>query len=325
MTDLYVLNWAAMQAVSALEARLRSDDEAVLIAEPRVEKFGVVDRVQWLGKHWVDIRTHQSIFRRINHWADFTRKIGEIVKKTGPIRRCYVGQLGVPMSHIAHACGASEVVVLDAGLVTLKVARQRHQRLGLRQRFASGIRAAIGVRGDQPGRVTFFSAYDLEVREPDHLQRHAYERLRAAAAGGAAVAETWFVGQNFVEGGMMTPERYEAVIAAGIASAQQGSSAVVYVAHPRETDERLAGLAQRFGFVIRRLGHPLEIELLQNRPKCIVGVCSSALHSAAVIGGDDVSVRAVRIDGSDVLRFRDTLNGLYEQLEAVGVQVVEAR
>jgi hypothetical protein len=87
----------------------------------------------------------------------------------------------------------------------------------------------------------------------------------------------------------------------------------------------LAVLAQRFGFVVRRLGHPLEIELLKKRPRSVVGVCSSALHSAAVIGGNDVSVRAVRIGNADVIRFQDALSGLYEQLEAVGVDVVEAR
>ncbi len=204
MTDLYVLNWAAMQAVSALEARLRSDDDAVLIAEPRVQEFGVVDRVSWGEKHWVDIRTREAGLARVIHWRRFAKKIAEIVEKAGPIRRCYVGQLGVPMSHIAQACGAAEVVVLDAGLVTLKVARQRHQRLGLRQRFVSLVRATIGIRGEQPKSVTFFTAYGLDVREPDRLRRHAYEQLRAAAAGGADVDETWFVGQNFVEGGSAT-------------------------------------------------------------------------------------------------------------------------
>jgi hypothetical protein len=47
------------------------------------------------------------------------------------------------------------------------------------------------------------------------------------------------------------------------------------------------------------------------------------LHSAAVIAGSTVAVRALRVRDRDVLRFNDGIAAVYDQLASVGVDIVE--
>ncbi|HEY1097327.1 MAG TPA: hypothetical protein VGF99_00305, partial [Myxococcota bacterium] len=218
------------------------------------------------------------------------------------------------------ATRAREVVVVDAGLLTPRIAASRRRATTLRERVAVGGRRLLGLHTAAPARVTFFTAYDLDVCAPDRVVRHRFEGLRAQRSGHADVDEAWFIGQNFVEGTMMSAERYEAFIAAAIA----GRDRVRYVAHPREEDARLEVLRRRFGVEVTRFVNPIEIELTERPwPKEIVGVSSAALHSAALIAGDAVAVRALRARDGDLLRFNAGMPDVYNQLASVGVKIVE--
>lgn len=320
--DLYVLNWAAMQAVSAVEARLAFPADAILIAEPQVHDLHAFDRVTWQRTHWVDIRTRDARLQRLVHWQKFRRAVDTALAGAGAIDRVFVGHLGAPMCHIINVSRAREVVVLDAGLLTPAIARarRRHRATSLRQVVAAGGRRLMGLRTRPPARVTFFSAYELDVTPPDLVIRHRFDHLRATQTSVSTNDEVWFIGQNFVEGGMMSAARYEAFIA----HAGSGLGRVRYVAHPRESAERLAILARRFDVDITRFESPLEIELLKRQwPRLIAGVSSAALHSAALIAGSAVAVRALRVRDADLLRFNDAMPAVYEQLASVGVDIIE--
>lgn len=320
--DLYVLNWAAMQAISAVEARLTFPGDAVLIAEPALRSMHVVDRVEWHRTHWIDIRTRDARLQRLAHWQRFRLAIDAALVGVGSIDRIFVGHLGAPMCHAINVSRAREVVVLDAGLLTPAVARARasHRVPNLRQTLAAGGRRLMGIRTRPPSCVTFFSAYHLDVRSPDKAVRHRFEHLRALSLRTSRSDEAWFIGQNFVEGEMMTAARYEAFIAEGIA----GLGRVRYFAHPRESEARLNQLARRFDIEVTRFSSPLEIEMLERAwPRTIVGVSSAALHSAALIAGNSVNVRALRAGERDLLRFNAGMADVYDQFASVGVDIIE--
>jgi len=322
--DLYVLNWTAMQAVSAVEARLTFPGEAVLIAEPRVRDLQAVDRVPWTRQHWLEIRIREAPLRRVLHWQRFRQSIAAIVDDIGPVERIFVGHLGAPMCHVVNVSGAREVIVLDAGLVTEKVAKARPSQLtpSLRTHAVRAARRLLGLQTQPPPRVTFFTSYHLKVDAPDRLMTHRFDQLRSSGVAASASPQTWFIGQNFVEGRLMSPERYEAFVAQAIA----GLDNVTYVAHPRESPERAEVLRRRFGFAVTRFDKPLEIEMLTRPwPQTIVGISSSALHSAALIAGSAIAVRALRLQESDLLKFVGGLPAAYEQLARVGVDIFEAQ
>lgn len=314
-----MINWAAMQAVSALEARARFPGEAALLAEPRVREFGAVDRVPWARQWTLDIRTRARSLARIRHWRRFRAAVDEIAIEIGAVKRLFVGHLGLPICHIANVVRPEQVVVLDAGVVTPKVARLRGSppKYG---RLEVAIRhALLGLRTSPPPEVTFFTAYDLCVERPDRVVQHGFEQLRAQRACDTNSNETWFIGQNVVEGGVMTAARYEAFVRH---VASRVSSRVRYVPHPREEPARLAALASSIDIDVTRFDHPIELELLARPwPAAIVGVCSSALHSAATICGGAVPVRALRVRGEDLLRFDEGLDDIYETLRRGGVQI----
>jgi hypothetical protein len=325
LPDLFAVNWASMQVISALEARLTYAARcggAVLIVEPRVRELGLIDERDWAAVYWMEIRTRQSLVGRLSHWRQFRRAVDEIMQRHGSFGRVFLGQLGEPMSHIAHASRAPECFVLDAGMVTPRFARARaRSSTSTPPTPSSVIKGLLGLHVRPPPRVTFFSAYDIETAGEDSVVNHDYARLREYYHSAASAAnETWIIGQNFVEGGMLDRAGYLRHLerACSLAKGKR-----VYVAHPREQDDHLAVLQSTFDLEIRRFRRPVEIELLAGpAPNAVVGFCSSALYSIRVLMGRGFPIDAVQIRGAEMQRFGAGVDSCYEALGDAGITVV---
>ena len=210
----------AFQALNAAEARhhfgLPDDACELVLLTPPQERSAAEARAMIEATGWANVREIGPPNTSVRQWLRKVRNARGLRDESGPLDHLFLGdyqmQLGI---HAAHGLDAGELVVLDDGLATIRIAAYRRARadgVSRPPRLQPQVRPsrlaaqrilarAIGLELGDPTGVTFFTVYDIDPgagrpRRAPHLRlapaalrstrgrgRHAVHRLPARRVG----------------------------------------------------------------------------------------------------------------------------------------------
>ncbi|MGE3659640.1 MAG: hypothetical protein AB7G47_23080 [Mycolicibacterium sp.] len=224
--------------------------------------------------------------------------------------------VGEYRSHFAWAVQTSlkslvqRVIVVDDGSATLRIDRRgssllrspevRRQKLAVLTLLAMGIRAAVPSTG-----LTFFTAYAINDRlaRGDAIVRNDYRNLSAElrslppdddsvyVIGGphwGSMPRAW-------EEGEIHKVDLELALELSRFAAEYTGKEVIYMAHRRESAEKLDGIRKEFKVATPTVPFEIYPRVVGKRPRAIVGYYSSVIVTAAELLGDSVDIIALQI------------------------------
>jgi len=246
-------------------------------------------------------------------------RLNSIASSIGHKQRLFIGNYLIPhMRHFANTLPHDQLYVLDDGTDTIRINDNRKncvwQEMNERgvariKRYAHRI---IHEFNDKPRpEITFFTAYDIDVRKGDALIRNDYRYLRTKMSHAPKSDEVFFIGQCLVDDEWTTLERY----LAHLEKAKQYLSGheLVYIPHPRESSVVVCAIEKQLGVKIIRFRVPIEYQLITGTaPKEVASFFSSALENLRIIFGNTLSIKAFCFSQEDLLCCQEFTKQLYE-------------
>ena len=184
------------------------------------------------------------------------------------------------------------------------------------KRLRSGLRRRwLDYDGAGVDRLTFFSAYDLEVSGEDTLVRNTYAYTRSRLGGNRSTDSVYFVGQPLVDQSYVREATFSRLLVE--LSRYFEGRRVVYVRHPRESDAQL-DIVRRHGFEVGQGRAPFEHEVCfgPDQPGCVAAFFSSVVGNCAAIFGASLPILAFRIPPEVLLKDHHNVAQIYEQFAA---------
>ena len=264
-----------------------------------VKEFG---KLQWFYLRW-----------------SLRRKVDTLLASFGHAEGLFMGRYHEPIQrHIVNTLPHRALYLLDDGTDTLFVNKVRRglvtlPPLSAREKASLYL---LGIKRQLAERVTFFSAYDMSVREGDRLILNRYQHFRSRIADASGGAEVWFLGQPLTLDGYVTKGTYFAYLRQ--VKDFYGDQPLVYLPHSREQEEDVRELEQALGFEVRRYGLPIEIVLsaAAERPREIVSFITSAIQNCVTMFGDTLQFASVYLEPRHLLQYHDFVAGVYEHFRS---------
>ncbi len=230
--------------------------------------------------------------------------------------------------HLANRLNYEALYLVDDGTDVLLINDERKGKCETERRWQNGNRQMSPWRGikarvrrtilewdqRQAAKLTFFSAYDLETRSEDRLIKNDYVHFRKSIRAGNGDGSCFFLGQCLARDGFLSDDAYLKYLQK--VRSHFGRNPIIYVPHPRESEEAVNRINQQLGFIIKRLSVPIEWHLLRNgaNPSILASFFCSALVSCAKIYGRRFDFKAFYLEPEDVLRWPDFVEGTYTYL-----------
>lgn len=322
----------------------------------------VVDPAAWDGVEWLDVRyifpdfdfgalERPTLRDRAKerallwHQIRLRRRVEAFIERTPPcdslVLGNYLADYDLHMRHLARHLRHERLILVDVGTDTLRIARHRNEENrarregpgdgnppggGLTTRTKQALRRRW-VDFDRTGveRLTFFSAYDLEVSGQDTLVRNTYTHTRSKLATSRSSDTVYFVGQPLVDQGYLHEDVYADIL--GQVKRHFAGRRVVYVRHPRESAHQLE-MVQRHGFEIGRGRAPFEHEVCfgEDQPGCVAAFFSSVVENCAAIFGRSLPIVAFEFPLHHLQKDHENVGKIYEEFRSNpsgAIEVVE--
>lgn len=202
------------------------------------------------------------------------------------------------------------VIVVDDGSATLRIDRRRRSALrspdARRQKLAVLMLLAMGIRAAVPSTgLTFFTTYAIDdhIASGDAIVRNDYQTLSAElrnlppdddsvyVIGGphwGSMPRAWQAGE-------VEKADLELALELSRFAAEYTGMEVLYMAHRRESAEKLDAIRKEFRVVTPTVPFEIYPRVLGKRPRAIVGYYSSVIITAAELLGDSVDIIALQI------------------------------
>ncbi|MEH6822372.1 MAG: hypothetical protein V7629_00480 [Motiliproteus sp.] len=265
-------------------------------------------------------------------------KLSFLAASLPALRYVALGDLGNPlMRHFANSIHADLMLLLDDGVATLKYARQRQDSsanlkpLRRAKRITLYLkRALLGLKDKPLGAVTFFSVYDIKVAAADRYVRNSFAALRQQACAVEQDDRVYFLGSPLVEADILSDEECFSQLKA-VDDAVAGAKEILYIAHRRESPERVQRLCASLGWESQLFDYPIEYQLaiVGPKPAVLASFVSSALPNCRLIFGETLQICAYRLSpeyfskqSSEVGSRIDAVYKEYEQLADESFKVV---
>jgi hypothetical protein len=237
------------------------------------------------------------------------------------------------MRHIANTVEYNTLYLLDDGTDTIEINKRRHTRDSNRPEVQitqsntrRSIYKTIEMRlrakywnwhlADAPS-VTFFTAYDIDVRIGDCLIRNDYGYLRSLAPlKHIDMHDTvLFIGQCMVDDGYLEMDTYLAFLSN--VRAYFAEKKLIYVAHPRESASYVNRLKNHLGCELWPSSSVIEYDLVVRgvKPKAVAGFVSSALITLAHLMEPEVEIVCFHLAPEHWMGWREDAVGVYHYLK----------
>lgn len=230
------------------------------------------------------------------------------------------------MYHLANILNFDYLYILDDGTDVLQINDDRKNAClddaypKKPDSFLSRLKAAfretfIEWNVKDADKVTFFSAYDMDVKNGDRLVKNTYKHLRELSINAAPSNDVFFLGQWLVESDYMEEGFYLEYLRK--VRNYFIDDKVVYIPHPRESIKMVTKISDTLGFKIRKFEFPIEYEISVrgNRPKVIASFFCSALHNCRLILGQDVKIKVFYIEPEHLIRAPRFVQNVYDHFE----------
>lgn len=216
------------------------------------------------------------------------------------------------MRHFVNSIKHENTILLDDGTATLEVARQRVQGDKTRKpdKIYKRIKLATkrmfqGLKDQPTDKVTFFTAYNVEIKSPDEIVVNDFSYLRLKALSLPFFEGVYFLGSPLSEIGLMTEESYLDQLS--LVRSQFTGQDFIYVAHRRESNQKLDLIRRNIDINVSLFEYPVEYQftMVGPRPKTVVSFVTSALDNLKIILDDSVKIISFKLlDGTYTNRER---------------------
>lgn len=346
-----------LQLLNAIEAKhhyqLQADDCYLLVMADRKSFPQLIQQVEasgewlhvvpiyrvplWFSDPWRELDETDDLLQQRDTLLRSSffniRRLNRLARHGGEVGYVFIGDNNnIYMRHFAHVVSHRQSVLLDDGTSTLDIACQRLQ--GVRQRKPARISKRLkrlakrwlqGLRDEQPEQVEFFTVYNIEVSASDRRVKNDFRFLRRHAQTLKQSDDVYFLGSPLSEVGLMDEEEYLCQL--GRVRAHWPDAAMVYVAHRRESVEKLKQIETQLSMAVRLFDFPIEyqIAVLGPRPRQIISFFTSALDNLHQILGEDIHISACRLPAGSYREPEriDPIYRHYEQIANAHFQLLE--
>jgi len=243
-------------------------------------------------------------FKLFNKSFFNVRRLNKITKYLGEVKYIFIGhERYIYMRHFANVMNHQEVVLLDDGAATLLIAKDRKEAvdpefgIGLKKKIKLyGKRYLQGVKGKSLDRYCFFTIYDIFTKSSDRVVKNEFKHLRDNLGSVPVTNEVYFLGAPISEVGIISQDSYfqhmEKI------KKYFGDEVVKYIAHRRESPEKLEKIRNNLNFEVILYDYPIEYQLAYAglRPKIMASFFSSALDSCRIIFGENLKIISFKLD-----------------------------
>lgn len=252
------------------------------------------------------------------------RRLNRISRKLGSVKYIFVGYARyIYMKHFVNIMPHEEVYFLDDGNATIDLARERNQNrvlnpeLGLKKTLKLyGKKLLQGVKDKDLENYNFFTMYEISPAENDQVIKNSFKHLRSDSASLVKTDDVYFLGGPISECGIISQQSYFAHLKR--VKAYFADKNVIYIAHRRESPEKLTEIENRFGLKVVLFDYPIEYQLayVGPRPKVLASFISSALDSCRIIFDDQLKIVSFKMDltGSPM---REEIEPIYESYKTL--------
>ena len=321
-----------MELVSAIEARhYFPQEESILFIHsfyPKKVFMSLIDRDKWHGKiifyrdkavNWSDPR--QTIMEKFR----LRMTLEKIICEAGEANYLFINYFRAHMRHVINHLKHQNLILIEGGTDALSTNALRYipKTEITEEKKISWFRFIkrylwkkyIELDTEEVPSVTFFSAYDLDVRRGDRLIKNDYRHIKQWVGNLRKGNEIYFLGQPLSEDGYMECERFYAYL--GEINKYIGKENIIFLPHPRQSERVVNELVKRYGFRIRRFNLPIEIELLLGKecPKMLIGFWSSALQNCYTLFGEELEIEAFYIEPRDLLIKHQYVQDVYRYMQ----------
>lgn len=342
--DLFVLD-TPLQLLNALEARYHFGNRpSVLVllhwpAWPKTVFERLLNEMEWQEITWISMDIERPAQRylligpivsdRLNEYRWVYRQyirrrcLDTALARFGQVDRLVVGNLfNQYMQHVAIRVHYSELVAVDDGTDTLRVATLRQKvvdipkespPIGLIQSIKQLVnRRYVDWDARQPQTVTFFTAYDLAVSTKDRLIKNDYRWLRKHVNGFNSNGQVYFLGQPLVEDGYLEESTYLEYLNKIVGYFDK--KPVLYIPHKRESNRTVMLVEHKVGLATRSFGGPIEVILaLDNEcPDVLASFFCSALENCSILFGSSLMIIAFYLPPQALLYDDSPSESIYE-------------
>lgn len=330
-----------LQLLNALEARFYFDlsiDECVLIimsdrkSQPQILKL-VCDLEPWAEVILLEdvnllssnifnvdkaaVSTGVDLFLQRSFF--YTYRLNKVSKYLGGADYIFIGyERSEYMRHFINITQHNMAVLLDDGVVTIDIARERNEGSDNVKNiaFSKKIRLSLkryfqGLKDYKIDSLCFFTAYNIKAGAKDKVIKNSYKYLRDAAGRAAEIDLVYFIGAPLSEAGILDQSKYFEYLKK-VRDYFKGKN-LVYIAHRRESKGHLNEIEEKLGFNVKSFGYPIEYQIIKYGPKpnVIASFVSSALDSCRLILGDDIKIISFRLVKGTYSR-EDSVDMVYE-------------
>jgi len=286
-TNLYLLQ-SPLQVLNAYEWRLRNPHEensndAVVVLDQRCARnneivLATLKKLSWKPSLVLDCKT--SAVGRLLTWL----RLRNFVKGVAPIHRVVLGAYDAGlMVGAANSYPGASVVLVDDGTNSLVFPQYRYH--GVRGKYQKrGARVpALGFDTQLPEAITFFSIYDLDLKQPDLLEKNELSFLRANVRYDDH-GPIFFIGSILPEAGWVSFEEYFRIVER--IKEHFGDREFHYFPHRREDLWRKQNALDRLHIQIVQPDVPFELHLAtaMTAPSAVAGFYSTIFDTLQIAG-----------------------------------------
>jgi len=305
------------QLLNAIEARNRFPRKenhlvVVLLDEYPVRAYEpLINAGDWTRVHYLESKTdpqkglrkwlkrHPSAriqgYYMIYELSVLRKNLDEIGRSLKRVDDIFIGNYSVDyMRHFSNITGHDTLYLLDDGTSTIFINKNRKEALPEGAK-ASVINTITGLKTGQSETVTFFTTYDLDLKQGDSVIKNDYRYLRGLAASATRTDEIYFLGQTLIIEGL-SRERYMEYLRKVLK--YFGDEKIVYVPHKLEPLDKVEYIRDQMGLTVKRFPVPIEYQLTMGGtvPKMLTSFCCSALENCRIIFGPDLPIKSFYLD-----------------------------
>jgi len=201
------------------------------------------------------IHLPQTILERLM----FVQQINRVKSSMplGRIDRIFVGDYGGDhMNHIVNSFKASEVYLLDDGMVVSFYQQNQETSQGLKVTLRQKLYTLLGYKL-MPIQHAFFSIYVVENAK---VVENNYQFFRAHIQEKQVQEMVYFIGQPLMELGIVPATRYPALLQRVLE--YYAPKKVYYIGHRNQERQQIEPMVEALGFIYREFSNPLELEMI---------------------------------------------------------------
>jgi hypothetical protein len=335
MTPLQYLN--ALEAQYEFMIPVQDSVLVIISSQKRGEMIrNILDTSRWLDVHSVDreeeaLLTSKSTIIKYFIWffkcltfRSFTNKLNKLYPSPETVFISnYIQETHI---HIANLLNPGNVVLLDDGNASLGIASNRLQNIQISEtdRFRRGSKIRLFIkknllhyRLEFINSVTFFTVYDLQIRENDRIIKNSYKLLRHKFRDKTYMDCMYFLGGSFVENKIISLETFKNLMTQ--VKEKSGLMKIIYIKHPGEYLDSVDKALEDIGIETRRFNQPIELVLAAEEkvPSQVGAFLSSALFNIHTMAGDNFIIIAYRFPDNYITPDRrEWANEIYSFLDS---------